>query len=154
MLWSPCSGSLCPCSLLPCAGRGNSVWFGFRSVSSPVLTPPVFSQGRLLNLSCSTVPTFVLSITATTQVRTWVGPCMNLGVGLVWKELGTCWDWSLRWHHCQKYHFVWAGVIAGTDPVFWVQQVLGELLNKWFYGTDPAGLAHRFKLPTDRFEPS
>lgn len=26
-------------------------------------------QGRLLNLSCSTVPTFVLSITATTQVR-------------------------------------------------------------------------------------
>lgn len=26
------------------------------------------SQGRLLNLSCSTVPTFVLSITATTQV--------------------------------------------------------------------------------------
>lgn len=25
-------------------------------------------QGRLLNLSCSTVPTFVLSITATTQV--------------------------------------------------------------------------------------
>ncbi|CDR00611.1 unnamed protein product [Oncorhynchus mykiss] len=29
----------------------------------------VFLQGRLLNLSCSTVPTFVLSITATTQVR-------------------------------------------------------------------------------------
>lgn len=28
----------------------------------------VTSQGRLLNLSCSTVPTFVLSITATTQV--------------------------------------------------------------------------------------
>lgn len=27
-----------------------------------------FFQGRLLNLSCSTVPTFVLSITATTQV--------------------------------------------------------------------------------------
>lgn len=27
-------------------------------------------QGRLLNLSCSTVPTFVLSITATTQVKT------------------------------------------------------------------------------------
>lgn len=26
-------------------------------------------QGRLLNLSCSTVPTFVLSITATTQVQ-------------------------------------------------------------------------------------
>ncbi|NXE71065.1 SAHH2 protein, partial [Calcarius ornatus] len=35
-------------------------------VSSSVLTP-AFSQGRLLNLSCSTVPTFVLSITATTQ---------------------------------------------------------------------------------------
>uniref|UniRef100_A0A674PB00 Adenosylhomocysteinase-like 1 n=1 Tax=Takifugu rubripes TaxID=31033 RepID=A0A674PB00_TAKRU len=28
----------------------------------------LMSQGRLLNLSCSTVPTFVLSITATTQV--------------------------------------------------------------------------------------
>lgn len=28
----------------------------------------LFPQGRLLNLSCSTVPTFVLSITATTQV--------------------------------------------------------------------------------------
>lgn len=28
----------------------------------------IVSQGRLLNLSCSTVPTFVLSITATTQV--------------------------------------------------------------------------------------
>lgn len=36
-----------------------------------LLTPgPSFTfQGRLLNLSCSTVPTFVLSITATTQVR-------------------------------------------------------------------------------------
>lgn len=32
--------------------------------------PPV--QGRLLNLSCSTVPTFVLSITATTQVKLWI----------------------------------------------------------------------------------
>lgn len=33
------------------------------------LIPSLFpSQGRLLNLSCSTVPTFVLSITATTQV--------------------------------------------------------------------------------------
>lgn len=33
----------------------------------------VFSlQGRLLNLSCSTVPTFVLSITATTQVKLWI----------------------------------------------------------------------------------
>lgn len=31
-------------------------------------TCAVLSQGRLLNLSCSTVPTFVLSITATTQV--------------------------------------------------------------------------------------
>lgn len=30
------------------------------------------SQGRLLNLSCSTVPTFVLSITATTQVELWI----------------------------------------------------------------------------------
>lgn len=30
--------------------------------------PALMSQGRLLNLSCSTVPTFVLSITATTQV--------------------------------------------------------------------------------------
>lgn len=31
--------------------------------------PHVPFQGRLLNLSCSTVPTFVLSITATTQVK-------------------------------------------------------------------------------------
>lgn len=112
-----------------------------------MLTPPAFSQGRLLNLSCSTVPTFVLSITATTQVRTRVGPCTSLGVGMVWKELGTRWDWSLGWHHCQKYHFVWAGVIAGVDPVFWVQQVLGKLLNEWFNGMDSAGLEDRFKLP-------
>lgn len=32
----------------------------------------MFSQGRLLNLSCSTVPSLVLSITATTQVRSYV----------------------------------------------------------------------------------
>jgi len=31
-------------------------------------------QGRLLNLSCSTVPTFVLSITATTQVTLQLKP--------------------------------------------------------------------------------
>lgn len=35
---------------------------------------PAFPQGRLLNLSCSTVPTFVLSITATTQVCNGWGP--------------------------------------------------------------------------------
>ncbi|NXR14141.1 SAHH2 protein, partial [Semnornis frantzii] len=34
---------------------------------SSLQAPPVLPQGRLLNLSCSTVPTFVLSITATTQ---------------------------------------------------------------------------------------
>lgn len=33
-------------------------------------------QGRLLNLSCSTVPTFVLSITATTQVGQWISFCL------------------------------------------------------------------------------
>ncbi|CAG07497.1 unnamed protein product, partial [Tetraodon nigroviridis] len=41
-------------------------------ILNPVLnlrgTCALVSQGRLLNLSCSTVPTFVLSITATTQV--------------------------------------------------------------------------------------
>lgn len=36
-----------------------------------------FSQGRLLNLSCSTVPTFVLSITATTQVSSFAS-CLSL----------------------------------------------------------------------------
>ena len=35
------------------------------------LTTCFLPQGRLLNLSCSTVPTFVLSITATTQVTGW-----------------------------------------------------------------------------------
>lgn len=40
-----------------------TIWSQFSlQVSSVIL------QGRLLNLSCSTVPTFVLSITATTQV--------------------------------------------------------------------------------------
>uniref|UniRef100_A0A8D0DFX0 Adenosylhomocysteinase like 2b n=1 Tax=Sander lucioperca TaxID=283035 RepID=A0A8D0DFX0_SANLU len=34
-------------------------------------------QGRLLNLSCSTVPTFVLSITATTQVKRRISFCLN-----------------------------------------------------------------------------
>lgn len=33
-------------------------------------------QGRLLNLSCSTVPTFVLSITATTQVKQRINFCL------------------------------------------------------------------------------
>lgn len=42
-----------------CLQSGPTVQF------MPVLLIP---QGRLLNLSCSTVPTFVLSITATTQV--------------------------------------------------------------------------------------
>lgn len=37
-------------------------------VFSGLQTCALVSQGRLLNLSCSTVPTFVLSITATTQV--------------------------------------------------------------------------------------
>lgn len=37
------------------------------------------SQGRLLNLSCSTVPTFVLSITATTQVGLVVA-CLTAAV--------------------------------------------------------------------------
>ena len=31
----------------------------------------VFFQGRLVNLSCSSVPSFVVSITATTQVGDW-----------------------------------------------------------------------------------
>uniref|UniRef100_A0A803VVY3 Adenosylhomocysteinase like 1 n=1 Tax=Ficedula albicollis TaxID=59894 RepID=A0A803VVY3_FICAL len=110
-------------------------WERVRSQVDHVIWPDgkrvvLLAEGRLLNLSCSTVPTFVLSITATTQVCTWVGLCRSLGVGLVWKELGTRWDWPLRWHHCQKYHFVWAGVIAGVDPVFWVQKVLGELINE------------------------
>uniref|UniRef100_A0A8C6L0C4 Adenosylhomocysteinase like 1 n=1 Tax=Nothobranchius furzeri TaxID=105023 RepID=A0A8C6L0C4_NOTFU len=34
----------------------------------------LLAEGRLLNLSCSTVPTFVLSITATTQVTWWLKP--------------------------------------------------------------------------------
>lgn len=37
------------------------------------------SQGRLLNLSCSTVPTFVLSITATTQVGLVVASLTGAG---------------------------------------------------------------------------
>lgn len=43
-------------------------------------------QGRLLNLSCSTVPTFVLSITATTQVCVSTHSCwlQFLLVGHTW----------------------------------------------------------------------
>ncbi|KAI1239569.1 hypothetical protein IHE44_0012695 [Lamprotornis superbus] len=48
--------------LLSLCGVTNWVWC---PVNNRILPP----QGRLLNLSCSTVPTFVLSITATTQVR-------------------------------------------------------------------------------------
>uniref|UniRef100_A0A8C8B4U0 Adenosylhomocysteinase like 1 n=1 Tax=Otus sunia TaxID=257818 RepID=A0A8C8B4U0_9STRI len=50
-------------------------WERVRSQVDHVIWPDgkrvvLLAEGRLLNLSCSTVPTFVLSITATTQVRT------------------------------------------------------------------------------------
>ncbi|NXY11466.1 SAHH3 Adenosylhomocysteinase, partial [Pteruthius melanotis] len=49
-------------------------WERVRSQVDHVIWPDgkrivLLAEGRLLNLSCSTVPTFVLSITATTQVR-------------------------------------------------------------------------------------
>lgn len=63
--------------------------------------PPV--QGRLLNLSCSTVPTFVLSITATTQVELWINlshlycriclACYALCIAAF-----VCVDMSRHWH--------------------------------------------------------
>lgn len=43
---------------------------GFSTLSLQFLVI-MLSQGRLLNLSCSTVPSLVLSITTTTQVLTW-----------------------------------------------------------------------------------
>lgn len=46
-------------------------WTLFR-IFSALHTCVLIFQGRLLNLSCSTVPTFVLSITATTQVGSLV----------------------------------------------------------------------------------
>ncbi|NXH41275.1 SAHH3 Adenosylhomocysteinase, partial [Dicaeum eximium] len=58
-------------------------WERVRSQVDHVIWPDgkrivLLAEGRLLNLSCSTVPTFVLSITATTQVRVaWAG----LGAG-------------------------------------------------------------------------
>uniref|UniRef100_A0A8C6XB96 Adenosylhomocysteinase like 2 n=1 Tax=Naja naja TaxID=35670 RepID=A0A8C6XB96_NAJNA len=53
-------------------------WERVRSQVDHVIWPDgkrivLLAEGRLLNLSCSTVPTFVLSITATTQVRAWLG---------------------------------------------------------------------------------
>lgn len=65
-LHASCRPLLCQSRSSPCCCLGLSVWnqFPLRSVH----TCAIISQGRLLNLSCSTVPTFVLSITATTQV--------------------------------------------------------------------------------------
>uniref|UniRef100_A0A8B9PSV4 Adenosylhomocysteinase like 1 n=1 Tax=Apteryx owenii TaxID=8824 RepID=A0A8B9PSV4_APTOW len=53
-------------------------WERVRSQVDHVIWPDgkrvvLLAEGRLLNLSCSTVPTFVLSITATTQVGTLQG---------------------------------------------------------------------------------
>uniref|UniRef100_A0A5F9DKD4 Adenosylhomocysteinase like 2 n=1 Tax=Oryctolagus cuniculus TaxID=9986 RepID=A0A5F9DKD4_RABIT len=51
-------------------------WERVRSQVDHVIWPDgkrivLLAEGRLLNLSCSTVPTFVLSITATTQMSMW-----------------------------------------------------------------------------------
>ncbi|XP_062348392.1 adenosylhomocysteinase 3 isoform X1 [Cinclus cinclus] len=61
-------------------------WERVRSQVDHVIWPDgkrivLLAEGRLLNLSCSTVPTFVLSITATTQVRR-----LGLGQALLWGQ--------------------------------------------------------------------
>lgn len=66
----------------------------FIGVEQPEVTETcvLHLQGRLLNLSCSTVPTFVLSITATTQVTSLHSMHWN-------KVLASCIHLTLSFEH-------------------------------------------------------
>ena len=77
------------CHELMICSWGIALWktyilFSSNSIGVIMMFVCVFFQGRLVNLSCSSVPSFVVSITATTQVGDWTLAVVVIAFLLAW----------------------------------------------------------------------